>query len=60
MYLFILAEQSFFLLQTFTGNTDGFSVVTNVLDPPIRSQYLKVHPQTWNNQIALRAEFYGC
>ncbi|XP_078344114.1 lactadherin-like [Oculina patagonica] len=46
--------------KTFTGNTDGYSVVTHMLDPPMNSQYLRVHPQSWNNQIALRVEFYGC
>ena len=53
-------QVAWFLLKTFSGNYDGFSVVTHVLEPPITAMYIRMHPLSWNDQAALRAEFYGC
>lgn len=46
--------------QVFTGNTDSDSVVTHVLQQPIIARYVQLKPIAWNNNIAMRAEFYGC
>lgn len=44
----------------FIGNTDHSTVVTNVLNPPILTKYIRLLPVTWNVRIALRMDFYGC
>lgn len=32
----------------------------NAISPPILCRYLRVHPRSWVNEIALRIEIYGC
>ncbi|XP_060105078.1 coagulation factor VIII-like [Heteronotia binoei] len=44
----------------FQGNQDYFSPVVNLLDPPLFARYLRIHPLSWNQRIALRTEFLGC
>ena len=49
--------------QLFTGNDptrDRDDVVTNDFDWPIAARFVRLNPQSWNNQIALRWEIYGC
>ncbi|XP_078346805.1 uncharacterized protein LOC144632074 [Oculina patagonica] len=46
--------------KTFSGNTVKNSVVINELVPTIRTQYIRVTPESWHIYIALRLEFYGC
>ncbi|KAJ1102434.1 hypothetical protein NDU88_007484 [Pleurodeles waltl] len=46
--------------KVFSGNRDHYSVMVNVLDPPLFAQYLRIHPRSWENSIALRVEFLGC
>ncbi|KAL9955705.1 hypothetical protein ACROYT_G037065 [Oculina patagonica] len=46
--------------KTFSGNTGKNNIVTHELVPPIRAQYIRVIPESWNFIIALRLEFYGC
>ena len=49
----------FFLWQIFEGNSDQESVVSHELVQTVMAQYIRVNPQTWNEQIALRTELYG-
>lgn len=49
-----------FLFQVFQGNQDSFTSVVNPLDPPLLTRYLRIHPQSWAHQIALRLEVMGC
>ncbi|XP_028395314.1 EGF-like repeat and discoidin I-like domain-containing protein 3 [Dendronephthya gigantea] len=44
----------------FHGNTDGNSVVKNVLSPAVTARYIRIHPKTWIIYISLRVELYGC
>uniref|UniRef100_UPI00398EE7CA coagulation factor V n=1 Tax=Pristiophorus japonicus TaxID=55135 RepID=UPI00398EE7CA len=46
--------------KVFKGNVDSKSQVQNTFDPPIFAQYLRIVPQTWQRNIALRVEVLGC
>ncbi|KAF7476318.1 Hypothetical predicted protein [Marmota monax] len=47
-------------VKIFQGNQDSFTPVVNSLDPPLLTRYLRIHPQSWTHQIALRLEVLGC
>ncbi|KAM4818537.1 coagulation factor VIII isoform 1-T1 [Thomomys bottae] len=47
-------------VKVFQGNQDSFTPVMNSLDPPLLTRYLRIHPQSWAHQIALRLEILGC
>ncbi|XP_016072404.1 PREDICTED: coagulation factor VIII isoform X2 [Miniopterus natalensis] len=47
-------------VKVFQGNQDSFTPVVNSLDPPLLTRYLRIHPQSWVNHIALRLEIVGC
>ncbi|XP_053435824.1 coagulation factor VIII isoform X1 [Nycticebus coucang] len=47
-------------VKVFQGNQDSFTPVVNSLDPPLLTRYIRIHPQSWVNQIALRLEVLGC
>ncbi|XP_017506438.3 coagulation factor VIII isoform X1 [Manis javanica] len=47
-------------VKVFQGNQDSFTSVVNPLDPPLLTRYLRIHPQSWAHQIALRLEVMGC
>uniref|UniRef100_A0A8C9P5M9 F5/8 type C domain-containing protein n=1 Tax=Spermophilus dauricus TaxID=99837 RepID=A0A8C9P5M9_SPEDA len=47
-------------VKVFQGNQDSFTPVVNSLDPPLLTRYLRIHPQSWTHQIALRLEVLGC
>uniref|UniRef100_A0A8C9GTF2 F5/8 type C domain-containing protein n=1 Tax=Piliocolobus tephrosceles TaxID=591936 RepID=A0A8C9GTF2_9PRIM len=47
-------------IQVFQGNQDSFTPVVNSLDSPLLTRYLRIHPQSWVHQIALRMEVLGC
>ncbi|PFX11619.1 Discoidin, CUB and LCCL domain-containing protein 1, partial [Stylophora pistillata] len=44
----------------FSGNTDGTTVVSHDLVPPIAARYIRFQPLAWHWQIAMRVELYGC
>ncbi|EDO33126.1 predicted protein, partial [Nematostella vectensis] len=44
----------------FMGNTDGTTVKRNEFKPNLKTRWLRIHPRTWNNNVALRLELYGC
>ncbi|XP_053385183.1 uncharacterized protein LOC123535929 [Mercenaria mercenaria] len=45
---------------TFAGNSDRTTVVRYDFDPVILSNKIRVNPQTWSGNIAMRLEFDGC
>ncbi|KAM9180227.1 coagulation factor VIII isoform 1-T1 [Dugong dugon] len=47
-------------VKVFQGNRDSFTPVVNSLDPPLLTRYLRIYPQSWMHQIALRLEILGC
>ena len=47
-------------IQIFKANYDRYTVVKNVLDEPIITRFIRIHPETWNGHISMRTEFYGC
>ena len=56
----IIINNLFFNLQVFLGNNDRYKVATEVIDPPIIAQYVRVKPKTWHGFVSMRVEFYGC
>lgn len=44
----------------FSGNYDGTTPVTNEFDIPIRAQFIKIIPKTWQTTIVLSCEIIGC
>ncbi|NP_001154846.1 coagulation factor VIII isoform 3 precursor [Mus musculus] len=46
--------------KVFQGNQDSSTPMMNSLDPPLLTRYLRIHPQIWEHQIALRLEILGC
>ncbi|XP_071796274.1 uncharacterized protein [Asterias amurensis] len=46
--------------QTFIGNTDGNTPVTNIFQQPIQARYIRIRPTAWNNSPTLRIELLGC
>ncbi|ERE65386.1 coagulation factor VIII, partial [Cricetulus griseus] len=47
-------------VKVFRGNQDSSTPMVNSLDPPLLTRYLRIHPQIWEHQIALRLEILGC
>ena len=47
------------LLQNFTGNSNQNGVKRNVFDE-VWAQYIRIEPQAWHGEIALRFELLGC
>ena len=46
--------------QVFDANKDQNSIAINTISPPILSRFLRIHPRTWVNMIAMRIEIFGC
>ncbi|XP_071795899.1 uncharacterized protein [Asterias amurensis] len=46
--------------QTFIGNTDRNTPVTNIFQQPIQARYIRIRPTAWNGNPALRIELFGC
>ncbi|ABY27912.2 putative echinonectin [Ostreococcus tauri virus OtV5] len=40
---------------TFTGNTDPDTQVEAKFATPVKTRYIRIYPQTWNNHMSLRA-----
>nr|XP_054757339.1 uncharacterized protein LOC129263455 [Lytechinus pictus] len=45
--------------KTFTGNSDQDTVKRNIFDE-VYARYIRIYPQSWNDEIALRLELLGC
>lgn len=50
----------FSIFQVFNANTDADSKATNWFEHPLRAQYIRIVPQSWNGVIAMRLEILGC
>ena len=48
------------MIHLFKANTDMDTTVTNYLDPTFAAKYIKLHPLSWNEWIAMRWDIYGC
>ncbi|KAL3831915.1 hypothetical protein ACJMK2_023609 [Sinanodonta woodiana] len=46
--------------KVFSGNSDSDSHVTHWFSRPIRAQFLRIIPQSWQGVIAMRLEIHGC
>ncbi|XP_071795614.1 uncharacterized protein [Asterias amurensis] len=46
--------------QTFIGNTDWYTPVTNIFQQPIQARYIRIRPTAWNGDPDLRIELLGC
>ena len=47
------------LLQIIDGNTDQNTAKTSQLAKPIVAEYVRIHPQAWNNHISMRFDLLG-
>lgn len=48
------------VLQVFVGNIDNDSTKTNLFDPPIVAQYIRIVPVICRRACTLRMELVGC
>lgn len=48
------------LPQVFVGNVDNDSTKTNLFDPPIIAQYIRIVPVVCRKACTLRMELVGC
>ncbi|XP_035658319.1 uncharacterized protein LOC118403649 [Branchiostoma floridae] len=46
--------------KVFAGNTDRNTPVTNLLDHPVATRYVRVVVQSWYTHISMRLEVLGC
>ena len=61
LLLAMILDQNFKIsLKIFTGNTDRNSIVSQSLSPDNYTHYIRIHPLSWNESIAMRVEVYGC
>lgn len=44
----------------FRGNFDQHSIVVGEIFPPIRARFIRIHPLTWQNDLCMRVELFGC
>lgn len=51
---------SFCELQVFVGNVDNDSTKTNMFDPPVVAQFLRIVPVVCRRACTLRMELVGC
>lgn len=47
-------------MQIYSGNFDGKSSHTVYFGTPIKTRYIRIHPEKWYNTPALRLEILGC
>lgn len=48
------------LFQVFVGNVDNDGTKTNLFDPPVIAQYIRVIPVVCRKACTLRMELVGC
>ncbi|KAJ7311098.1 hypothetical protein JRQ81_006697 [Phrynocephalus forsythii] len=46
--------------KTFSGNRDNEHTVTNMFNPPVVAQYIRIHCMLWHRACTLRFELIGC
>ncbi|XP_033105774.1 uncharacterized protein LOC117108037 [Anneissia japonica] len=46
--------------KAFVGNTDKNTEVTALFSESLTTQYVRIHPLTWNGHISMRFEVLGC
>ncbi|XP_072028746.1 uncharacterized protein [Amphiura filiformis] len=46
--------------QTFVGNTDQNTVVTNLFSTPVEARFIRILPTAWHEHISFRFEVVGC
>jgi len=46
--------------QLFEGNVNSNSLKTNMIEPPIMAQWVRIRPLEWHRNPSLRADFHGC
>ena len=44
---------------TFNANSDRDTIVSNSFSPRV-ARFVRLYPQTWNGEISMRWEVYGC
>lgn len=54
------ARSHFRVRQVFLGNTDNDSTKTNLFDPPIIAQFIRIIPVICRRACTLRMELVGC
>ncbi len=49
-----------YFFQVFVGNSDNDGTKTNMFDPPIVAQYIRIIPVVCRKACTLRMELVGC
>lgn len=55
-----LTNVIFYFFKSFDGNRDQDSIIRHWFKPRFHARLIRIHPETWNDAICLRAELYGC
>lgn len=50
----------FFITQIFKGAVWEGNPMAYTIDPPINGKYIRVQPMTWQGDICMSIELYGC
>lgn len=58
--LCVLTSSLLFDLQVFVGNDDNDGTKTNMFDPPVVAQFLRIIPVVCRRACTLRMELVGC
>jgi hypothetical protein len=45
--------------KTFPGNSDRNTKVTTTFSKPVRTRYIRIYPQTWNQHMSMRADMFA-
>lgn len=56
----MLGAQPCVLCQIFQGNVDYGTMQTNMFDPPITAQFIRIYPVVCRRACTLRLELIGC
>lgn len=56
----MLGAQPCVLCQVFQGNVDYGTMQTNMFDPPITAQFIRIYPVVCRRACTLRLELIGC
>eukprot|EP00057_Strongylocentrotus_purpuratus_P023396 XP_011677870.1 PREDICTED: uncharacterized protein LOC100889795 [Strongylocentrotus purpuratus] len=48
------------MMQTFMGNTDKETIVTNYFWKPVKAEVIRILPKNWSSRISMRFEVLGC
>jgi hypothetical protein len=57
---FLVTELIHFILHEFLANFDQHTIVPHDIFPVIVAKQIRIHPEAWHGNVALRVGFTGC